>query len=75
MIGKLETVLKILRRGDKVRDLYKGNDGKYWVTYSADDRYEPLTSHDISELLEAGAICRKWKDCDDFFILTMPNVK
>ena len=75
MTGKLEAVLNILRRGDKVRDLYKGNDGKYWVTYSADDRYEPLTGYDISELLQAGAIRRKWKDCDGCFILTTPNAE
>lgn len=75
-------VLRLLK-ADLRRDLYEGaaamhgktGSGRFWVTHTADEEYEPLTRNDISELLKAGAIRRKWEDCDGFFILTTPNVE
>ena len=66
-----EKVLKILRRGDRDRDLYEGRDGQYWVTYSANDEYEPLTRSEAEELARKVPLMQKWPGC----YMLPPNVE
>ena len=65
-----EAVLKILKRGDKERDLYEGRDGQYWVTYSAEDKYEPLTRGEAEDLAAAIPLVQRWPGC---YMLPTPN--
>jgi hypothetical protein len=80
MNNRQAAVIRLLKI-DLRRDLYEGSNGgkhgngEFWVTYSADEQYAPLTHEDIAELLKARVIRRKWPDCDGCFILTMPNVE
>jgi hypothetical protein len=77
MNSRQAVVIRLLREETR-RDLYEGSDGgkygcgKYWVTYSGLEQYDPLTREDVGEMLNAGLICKKWKDCDGVFIMT-PN--
>lgn len=63
MNRRQDAILKIMKRGDKVRDLYEGCDGKYWVTYSADDSYEPLAKSEAEELASLVPLTQKWPGC------------
>ena len=70
MNNRQAVVLAILRRGDKSRDLYEGRDGSYWVTYSANDTYTPLTRAEAEELARDVPLVQKWPGC---YALKTPN--
>ena len=62
-------LLELLRaRPD--RDLYEGagpdgksGSGRFWVTYSADDQYEPGTWPDVRNMEAAGLLEEQWPGC------------
>lgn len=64
-----ETVLELMRaRSD--RELYEGagpdgktGSGMFFVTYSAGERYAPLTAAQVAELERGGRIRQKWPGC------------
>lgn len=53
------------------RDLYEGSappnarlgSGEFWLTYSADEHYQPLRREDVDALVQLGVIVERWPDC------------
>lgn len=69
-----------LMRDDPRRDLYEGGDktgkrgcGLYWVTYSADAKYDPLTTDEVLDLLNRRVIELRYQDCPGFYQLVQLN--
>jgi hypothetical protein len=52
------------------RDIYEGGgpdgrrgSGRFWVTYSGGERYEPLTWSDVRNMQAAGLIMERYPGC------------
>lgn len=56
-------VLLLLQRCDKQRELYEARDGRYYLTYSAGESYEPLRKDEVLELVRRGLVAERWPGC------------
>jgi hypothetical protein len=58
-----------LMRADPRRDLYEGaapagsGSGEFWVTYSAEESYEPLNWDEVRDLEARGITRELWPGC------------
>ena len=53
---------RALYEGSAPPRAYHGS-GKYWLTYSAGIKYEPLTQADVDSLSSSGHIVQMWPGC------------
>lgn len=74
MTPNQRTVVKLLR-ADNRRDLYKASDDMYYVSYSGDEVYRPISRVEKQELVDLGMLKSKWKDVDGFYILSSKGRK